>query len=40
MKMKRKRLPRKKSKKLFSKTAVKVHRRNIPANPMRGGIRL
>lgn len=28
------------NKKHFSKTAAKVHRRNVNAKPMRGGIRL
>lgn len=38
--MKRKRLSRKGSKRLFSATARKVHPRNVPSRPMRGGIRL
>lgn len=39
--MKRRRMNRKKSKKLFSRTARKVHKKNLPKrNPMRGGIRL
>lgn len=29
-----------KDKRHFSKTAVRTHKRNINANPMRGGIRL
>lgn len=37
---KRKKLNYKKSKKLFSKTARKVHVRNVNITPMRGGIRL
>lgn len=37
---KRKKIPMKKSKKLFNRTAKKVHKRNTPAMPMRGGIRL
>jgi len=28
------------SKKLFSKTASKTHKKNVQGNPMRGGIRL
>lgn len=35
-----KRMGRKKSKRLFSRTAAKVHPRNAPARAMRGGIRL
>lgn len=31
---------RKGGRKLFTKTAMKVHKKNVPANPMRGGIRL
>lgn len=38
--MKRKKLPSKQSKKMFTKTASKVHPRNLRASPMRGGIRL
>lgn len=38
---KRRRLSKKKSKKLFSRTASKVNRKNfIKDRPMRGGIRL
>lgn len=37
---KRMRIPQKKSKRLFSRTAKKSHRKNTRANPMRGGIRL
>lgn len=39
----RKKIPAKKSKKMFSKGASKTHRKNVPAPrkvPMRGGIRL
>lgn len=36
----RKRLSRGKSRKLFSRTARKVHRKNGQGRPMRGGIRL
>ncbi|QXP07882.1 MAG: hypothetical protein [Arizlama microvirus] len=37
---KRSKMPRKQSRKLFTKTAKKVHPKNMPARPMRGGIRL
>lgn len=37
---KRHKMGKKQSKKLFSKTARKVHGRNVHSNPMRGGIRL
>lgn len=37
--MKRKRLSRRHSRKLFSKTARRVHKRNVHSHPMRGGIR-
>lgn len=37
--MRRQKLNKKKSKRLFSKTSG-THRRNISSNPMRGGIRL
>ncbi len=36
----RKRMSRRKSKKYFSKTASRSHRKNFRASPMRGGIRL
>lgn len=39
MARKRSRIPHKKSKRQFSRTAKKVHRKNF-ARPMRGGIRL
>lgn len=39
MKGKRSKIPSKKSKKVFTKTAKKVHPKNF-ARPMRGGIRL
>ncbi|WNK15099.1 MAG: hypothetical protein [Microvirus sp.] len=29
-----------KSRKLFSKTAGRTHKKNVQSNPMRGGIRL
>ena len=37
--MKRRKLTRRGSKRLFKKTAVKTHRKNM-AMPMRGGIRM
>lgn len=40
MAYKRKKMTRSRSKKLFSKTAQKVNKKNIRAAPMRGGIRL
>lgn len=36
----RKPIPRKKSQRLFAKTAKKVNPKNLLAKPMRGGIRL
>lgn len=36
----RKKLSRSGSKKLFSKTASKTHKKNLRATPMRGGTRL
>jgi len=36
----RAKLPAKKSKKLFSRTALRVNPKNTNAAPMRGGIRL
>lgn len=36
----RKHMTRKSSRKLFGKNAVRTHRANISARPMRGGIRL
>lgn len=41
--MKRKKMPKKQSKKNFTKNAVKVHKKNAissQSGPMRGGIRL
>lgn len=38
--MKRKKLTKSHSKKLFSKTASKTHKKNVAPNPVRGGIRL
>lgn len=37
---KRKRLNKKTSRKMFSRTAAKVHVKNAPRTVMRGGIRL
>lgn len=37
---KRHRLGRKHSRKLFTKTAKRVHNRNVHKHPMRGGIRM
>lgn len=36
----RKKMGRKRSRKLFRKTASRTHARNISPRPMRGGIRL
>lgn len=38
--MKRKRVPNKKGRKMFTKTADRVHRFNMQTSPMRGGIRM
>jgi len=38
--MKRRKMSKRSSRKSFSKTAKKVHRKNGLGNPMRGGIRL
>nr|AVQ10236.1 hypothetical protein [Gokushovirinae environmental samples] len=38
--MRRKKMSRGKSKKLFRRTAKRVHRKNLRARPMRGGIRM
>lgn len=38
--MKRSHVNKHSDKKHFSNTARKTHKRNIPRNPMRGGIRL
>lgn len=38
--MRRHKMSRSGSKRLFTKTASKQHRRNFGPNPMRGGIRL
>lgn len=37
---KRKKLPKKYSKKIFTRNAKRVHKKNVRGNPMRGGIRL
>jgi len=37
---KRKKLSRGKSRRLFSKTAGRTHKKNVSPAPMRGGIRL
>lgn len=37
---KRKKMPSRHSKKVFTKTAQHVHKKNLRASPMRGGIRL
>ncbi len=36
----RKKIQRKRSKRLFRKTAVRTHKKNVSPRPMRGGIRL
>lgn len=36
----RRKIPMRKSKRLFTRTAMKVNRRNLLNRPMRGGIRL
>lgn len=38
--MRRRKMSRSGSRKLFSRTARKVHKRNVVGAPMRGGIRL
>jgi hypothetical protein len=38
--MKRRKLSRKKSKKIFTKGAVKIKKKNLRARPMRGGFRI
>jgi hypothetical protein len=38
--MRRRKMTRRKSRKLFSRTAKRTHRKNIRRTPMRGGIRL
>lgn len=38
--MRRKRLSRKTSRKMFKKSAVRTHKRNLGHVPMRGGIKL
>jgi len=39
MRFKRRKLGRAKSKRMFRRNAVKVHRKNVRLHPMRGGIR-
>lgn len=38
--MKRKKISKKKSKKMFTKGAMKVHPKNLAPRPQRGGLRL
>ena len=38
--MKRRKMSRRGSKRLFTATASKTHRKNVQSRPMRGGIRL
>lgn len=38
--MRRRRMSRGKSRRLFKKTAGRVHRRNVQKRPMRGGYRI
>ncbi len=38
--MKRRKLSRRKSKKIFTKGAVKIKKKNLRARPMRGGFRI
>lgn len=38
--MKRHRIPQRKSERMFTRTAQKVHPKNTVIGPMRGGIRL
>jgi hypothetical protein len=38
--MRRQKMKKSKSKKLFKKTAGRTHEKNVRGNPMRGGIRL
>lgn len=38
--MKRSKMSRKASKKNFTKTAMRIHPRNVRAHPMRGGYRI
>jgi hypothetical protein len=38
--MRRGKISPRKSRKLFSKTAARTHKRNVVSGPMRGGIRL
>lgn len=36
----RKKVPMKRSRKMFSKSATKTHKKNVMSGPLRGGIRL
>jgi len=38
--MKRRSISKRRSKKLFSKTGARTHKKNLRSSPMRGGIRL
>ena len=38
--MRRHKMSRRGSKKLFTRTGSRTHKKNIPGRPMRGGIRL
>lgn len=38
--MKRKKINQRKAKRLFTKTAMKVQKKNISPRPLRGGIRM
>lgn len=38
--MYRKQVSNKRGQRLFTKTAMKIHKKNLAARPMRGGIRL
>lgn len=40
MAYRRKKMNRRKSRKLFSRTARRTHKKNLSVGPMRGGIRL
>lgn len=40
MAYRRKKISRKKSRKMFRRSASRTHKRNISGHPMRGGIRL
>ena len=38
--MKRRRMSRRKSKRVFRRSAARTHKKNLRASPMRGGFRL